>query len=150
MRATSRLAAVFELYVKLRRTKQAKKSVITKWFGLGNQKRTHCIRVIIDATSSSDNKTKSRWTRALRYAWRERSALFNCPQSSLNRVPSSARPSPGKGRCNCHGKALKFYVEFNRLDHEDIAQGFKFDSRVRVGPRAPKALVRLFKQIVWS
>ena len=62
----------------------------------------------------------------------------------------AARPSPGKGRCNCHGKVPKFEVEFNCLDHEDIAQRFKFDSRLRIGPRAPKALLRLFKPIVWS
>ena len=48
------------------------------------------------------------------------------------------------------GKVLKFYVEFNCPDHEDISQSFKFDPRVRIGPRAPKALVRLFKPIVWS
>jgi hypothetical protein len=41
-------------------------------FGLRKQK--HPIRVIIDATSAADNKTKSRWTRALRYAWRKRKA----------------------------------------------------------------------------
>jgi hypothetical protein len=28
--------------------------------------------VILDATSTTDDKTKSRWSRALRYAWRER------------------------------------------------------------------------------
>jgi hypothetical protein len=68
------LAAVFELYVQLRRTKQAKKAarLIAKLFQLHNQKRNHPIRVIIDATSTADNKTKSRWTRALRYAWRKR------------------------------------------------------------------------------
>jgi hypothetical protein len=68
------LAAVFGLYVQLRRTGQAKAHVrrIAKVFGLRNQKRTHLIRVIIDTTSTADNKTKSRWTRALRYAWRER------------------------------------------------------------------------------
>ena len=70
------LAAVFELYVQLRRTKQAKKgaTLIVRLFGFQNQKRTHPIRVIIDTTSTVDNKTKSRWTRALRYAWRERRA----------------------------------------------------------------------------
>jgi hypothetical protein len=69
------LAAVFELYVQLRRAKQAKKSarLIAKLFGLRKQNRTHCIRVIIDATSTADIKTKSRWTRALKYAWQERS-----------------------------------------------------------------------------
>jgi hypothetical protein len=68
------LAAVFELYGQLRRTKQAEKAagLIAKLFQLRNQKRNHPIRVIIDATSTADNKTKSRWSRALRYAWRER------------------------------------------------------------------------------
>src|SRR4051794_15615635 len=70
------LAAVFELCVRLRRTKQAKKTakLIAKLFDFHNQKPTHPIRVIIDATSTADNKTRSRWTRALRYAWRERKA----------------------------------------------------------------------------
>jgi hypothetical protein len=68
------LAAAFELYVQLRRGNQAKPSArcIAKLFGLRSQKRTHPIRVIIDATSTADIKTRSRWTRALRYAWRER------------------------------------------------------------------------------
>jgi hypothetical protein len=38
----------------------------------GQRKGIHQIRMIIDATSRADNKTKSRWTRALRYAWHER------------------------------------------------------------------------------
>ena len=68
------LAAVFELYVQLRRTEQANKAatLIAKLFGLRNQKRAHPIRVSIDATSTADLKTRSRWSRALRYAWRER------------------------------------------------------------------------------
>jgi hypothetical protein len=70
------LAAVFNLYVQLRRTKQAKKAAIriAKLFELRNQKHTHPIRALIDATSTADNKTKSRWTRALRYAWHKRKA----------------------------------------------------------------------------
>ena len=69
------LAAVFEFYVQLRRRNQAKPSAlrITKLFGFRKQKRSHCIRVLIDATSSADLKTRSRWSRALRYAWQERS-----------------------------------------------------------------------------
>jgi hypothetical protein len=68
------LAAVFELYVQLRRRSQAKPSArrIAKLFGLRKQDRSHPIRVIIDATSTADLKTRSRWTRALKYAWRER------------------------------------------------------------------------------
>ena len=68
------LAAVFELYVQLRRRNQAKPLArrIAKLFGLRKPNRTHCIRVIIDATSTADLKTRSRWSRALRYAWHER------------------------------------------------------------------------------
>ena len=68
------LAAVFELYVQLRRRNQAKPWArrIAKLFGLRNQNGSHPIRVIIDATSTADIKTRSRWTRALRYAWHER------------------------------------------------------------------------------
>jgi hypothetical protein len=51
---------------------------------------------------------------------------------------------------NGEGKFLKFYIEFNCLDHERIAQGFKFGSRVRIDPRAPKTLFRLFEPKVWS
>jgi hypothetical protein len=69
------LAAVFELYVQLRRRNQAKPSArrIAKLFWLRKQNGTHSMRVIIDATSTADLKTRSRWTRALKYAWQERS-----------------------------------------------------------------------------
>jgi hypothetical protein len=68
------LEAVYEFYARLRRTNKAKISAgrIATLFGIRTQKRTHSIRVIIDATSVSDEKTKSRWSRALRYAWRKR------------------------------------------------------------------------------
>jgi hypothetical protein len=68
------LAALFELYFQLRRRNQAKPWArrIAELFGLSKQNRTHPIRTIIDATSTADNKTRSRWSRALRYAWRER------------------------------------------------------------------------------
>jgi hypothetical protein len=60
--------------VQLRRRNQAKPSAkrIAKLFGLRTQNRTHPIRIIIDVTSTGDIKTRSRWSRALRYAWRER------------------------------------------------------------------------------
>jgi hypothetical protein len=61
------LAAVFELYVQLRRRNQAKPSAqrIAKLFGLRTQNRTHPIRIIVDVTSTGDIKTRSRWSRAL-------------------------------------------------------------------------------------
>jgi hypothetical protein len=89
------LAAVFELYVQLRRTKQVKKvaTAIAKLFGFRNRKRAHAIRVIIDATSTADLKTRSRWARALRYAWRERKGTLR----SHGRNLSTACP-PGRLR----------------------------------------------------
>jgi hypothetical protein len=56
------LAAVFELYVQLRRRNQAKPLArrIAKLCQLRNQHHTHPIRTIIDATSTADIKTKSR------------------------------------------------------------------------------------------
>jgi hypothetical protein len=73
------LAAVFELYVQLRRTKRAKRAatLIARLFGLRQQNRAHPIRTIIEATSAADIKTKSRWTRALKYAWQERKTWTN-------------------------------------------------------------------------
>lgn len=46
---------------------------IARLTGLDPQRRRHPIRAILDATSTADRRTKSRWYRALRYAWRDRS-----------------------------------------------------------------------------
>jgi hypothetical protein len=69
------LGAVYTFYELLRRKRVAKSSAhrIAKRFGVRTQERTHPIRIIIDATSAAtDAKMKSRWTRALRFAWRQR------------------------------------------------------------------------------
>jgi hypothetical protein len=68
------LGAVYALYGLLRRKNEAKISAhrIAKLFGIRTQKRTHAIRVIIDASSAAEEKTRSRWCRALRHCWRER------------------------------------------------------------------------------
>jgi hypothetical protein len=133
------LAAVFELYVQLRRRNQAKPLVrrIAQLFGLRNQDRTHPIRVII-ATRPRPQISRP-------------GGRISLSTEPLKCVSSSARPQAGgKGGVIAIGEVLKCYVEFHCLDHEDIAQGFRFDSCVRIGPRAPKTLVRLFKPIVWS
>ena len=95
------LAAVFELYVRLRRTRQAKKSarLIAKLFGLRKQNSTHPIRVIIDVTSTADIKTRSRWSRALRYAWRERKTWKD--------LGSFLRANGGPAGCARHFAAIK-------------------------------------------
>jgi hypothetical protein len=68
------LSAVFAFYTSLKRNNKAKSSAhrIAGLFGIRTQKRAHPIRIIIDATSAADEKAKSRWSRALRYAWHER------------------------------------------------------------------------------
>jgi hypothetical protein len=69
------LSEVFAFYERLRRKTEAKSSAnrIAELFGIKTQKRTHSIRIIIDVTSAAELKMKSRWARALRFAWRERS-----------------------------------------------------------------------------
>jgi hypothetical protein len=37
-----------------------------------SKRRRHSVRVIIDASSDADRRTKSRWSLSLRFAWRER------------------------------------------------------------------------------
>jgi hypothetical protein len=68
------LGAVLDCFALLKRRNEAKISTnrIAKLFRIRTQKRTHPIRVIIDATSASDSKTKSRWSRSIRCAWHER------------------------------------------------------------------------------
>jgi hypothetical protein len=70
------LSAVYRLYRHLRRKKAAKQTArrIAALFDLKIRTDAHPIRVIIDATSNADSKTKWRWTQALRYAWHERHA----------------------------------------------------------------------------
>lgn len=68
------LGAVLDCYARLRRNNEAKISAdrVAELFGIRKRKGTHSIRVLIDATSSADLKTRSRWSRALRYAWHHR------------------------------------------------------------------------------
>jgi hypothetical protein len=67
------LAGVFDLYRRLKNNLDAKQCArrIVEFEGL-RRKSSHPLRVIIDAASQADNKTKSRSTRALRYCWRQR------------------------------------------------------------------------------
>ena len=68
------LAAVYQLYAELQRADETKNAVklIGDLFNLDTRQHVHLIRAILDASSQACNKTKSRWTRALRFAWRER------------------------------------------------------------------------------
>ena len=68
------LAAVYPLYAELKRANEIQDSVqrIAEWFNLDSRQRIHPIRLIIDASSQANDKSKSRWTRALRFAWCQR------------------------------------------------------------------------------
>ena len=68
------LEAVFDLYsewknagdVRTVANRFARRAGVTVKHGI------HPLRTIIDSTSNADRKSKSRWTQALRYAWRQR------------------------------------------------------------------------------
>src|SRR3954470_22930321 len=69
------LEAVYSLYERLRRSgnrgcaRRTLRGVLSSPTLPGS---VHPIRIILDATSRVDNKSKSRWCCALRYAWRRR------------------------------------------------------------------------------
>lgn len=69
------LQTVFNVYSASKKVRSGRPLVsrIARVAGLVAQPDRHPIRTIIEATSSADRKSKSRWTQALRFAWRERS-----------------------------------------------------------------------------
>jgi hypothetical protein len=77
------LTTLFRIYAAWKRddTRTAA-SRIAKLTGLRTQLHRHPVRTIIDATSTADRKSKSRWTQALRFAWRERSK-WKCLEQCL-------------------------------------------------------------------
>lgn len=68
------LQEVFRLYADLRDHKAGRRAVeqIVLEFDKKPNYQNHLFRAILDATCSVDRKTKSRWVRALRFAWRQR------------------------------------------------------------------------------
>ena len=68
------LLSVYQLWQQWREadaTEQAARRLLALAEIPASQRR-HPLRAIIDSTSDADRKTKSRWTRALRFAWSER------------------------------------------------------------------------------
>jgi hypothetical protein len=110
------LGEVLKFYRRLRRKEEAKGAArrIAELLGVRRQKRTHSIRVIIDATSAADDKTKSRWARALRYAWygrrwwKDLNELFRSnggPAGCAEKV-AALHPRTPRGRVRSGGKNL--------------------------------------------
>jgi hypothetical protein len=76
------LETVYNLYALLRQFRRAR-GVTNDIRGDTEPRakfRKHPIRIIIDATCEADRKIKSRWTLALRYAWRCRSKWSKLPE----------------------------------------------------------------------
>jgi hypothetical protein len=70
------LTEIYRTYVDLRSRRIAKKATrrIAKRMHLGTRRNSHPIKILIEASAGAeDNKTKSRWLRALLYAhgWRQ-------------------------------------------------------------------------------
>lgn len=68
------LAAVYNFFRRLRRRGVARDTArrLTTILGLDSRDDAHPLRVLLDASSTADSKTKSRWTQGLRYVWRRR------------------------------------------------------------------------------
>src|SRR5205823_2429444 len=69
------LQRVYSLYSQLQREGLGKETStrIGRLCDLPNDRKTHLVRTIINATSTGiDAKTASRWSQALRYCWRQR------------------------------------------------------------------------------
>jgi hypothetical protein len=68
------LDAVFALYSELRAIPDATGELrkVARRCAAPIAPDAHGIRIILDITSTADEKTRSRWTRALRYAWIKR------------------------------------------------------------------------------
>jgi hypothetical protein len=65
------LRDVYQVYLELRSRRIARKATrrIAKRMHLGTRKNSHPIRILIEASAGGeDNRTKSRWTQALKYA----------------------------------------------------------------------------------
>ena len=81
------LTTVFNLYAGWKRDGDARSVAnrVARLAGSSVHHDRHPIRTIIDATSTADRKSKSRWTQALRFVWRERSqwkGLTDCLRAS--------------------------------------------------------------------
>jgi len=101
------LAAVYGLYRRFRRRKVAREAGrrVATVFATASPATAHPLRVLLDATATADYKTKSRWTLALRYAWRQRHAWTDFASfvadhggiAGCARKWASLRPGPPRG-----------------------------------------------------
>jgi hypothetical protein len=68
------IAAIYEFYRDLRNKRVATKTAnrISKLAKLNSRSDRHPVRALIDASCTADEKTKSRMTRAIRYAQRQK------------------------------------------------------------------------------
>lgn len=128
------LASVFDLYTAWKRGGVAHTTVVrmAKLASIRNRTGRHPVRTIIDATSKGDRRSKSRWTQALRYAWRERgrwSNLTRCldanggiagcaskwaDQQSWKRTPKGFVRVGGEERV----PKIPFFVSVDMIDEE--------------------------------
>jgi hypothetical protein len=81
------LASVYRLFTRWKRAGVLDPAVtlVTRLARLKQRRDRHPIRTIIEATSSADRRSASRWTQALRWAWRKQKrwpSLRKCLQTN--------------------------------------------------------------------
>ena len=126
------LTAVFNLYAAWKHAGEARSVAnrVARLAGWRMQRNRHPIRTIIDATSTADRKSKSRWTQALRFTWRERSkwkdlteclranqGIAGCAQKFAD-MRAETRTPPGYVRVGGEDRVPKipFFVGVELLD----------------------------------
>jgi len=90
------LTDVYEVYLEFRSRRIARKATrrIGKRMHLSIRNNSHPIRILIEASAvAEDNRTKSRWTQALKYAygWRQRPERLNWFFKECRGIAGSAR-----------------------------------------------------------
>lgn len=73
------LSSIYRLYATWKEASVAipTTTLIARLARLRERTGRHPLRTVIEATSKADRRSKSRWTQALRFAWRERSKWRN-------------------------------------------------------------------------
>jgi hypothetical protein len=90
------LRDVYQAYLDLRSRRIAKKATrrIAKICKLSTRRKTHPIRILIEASAGpEDNRAKSRWTQALKYAygWRQPAKRLKWSFEVAGGIAGSAR-----------------------------------------------------------
>lgn len=125
------LQAVYDFYshIRSKELKDLAVTVIRDDLSVSINRDTHLIRAIIDATCKADRKIKSRWTRALRYAWKQR--------DHWDRLPRFFRRNGGISGC------ASWFTETRRWQRPKT-------NRIKLPSDVETRLIKRQTEVTWS